>query len=963
MPYDLRLLGARTILHGGEEISTRLLAQPLRLGLVVYLSMARLEGREWVSRDELLGLFWPDREEARARKALSQSIWVVRDELGSEVARKRGKGDLSIPGSQIELDVERFLSHLDQNDPAAALTEYRGDFLTGFHISAAPEFDRWSDGARRRLRGRALEAAWTLAEVAAAEREVESARQRARRALEIGGPNDERNLRRFMTFTVGLGDRAAALGAYDAHAAALWAQDDAPLRETAELAEELRGAARAASRPPAAEDHGVTHPAAGETAIPAASDLGSIPGSTGAENDAPEAGPRRRSAGDPRFRFRRRSFALAALGAAALVALPFLPATRTGSEAERTGRRVVVLPFEHRGEADEAYLGEAMVDLLSLRLDGVAGLRTVEPSTVFRVLEGSDPSLASISDRFDADLRVEGTVVSVGDGLELQARLIDGDGEIAAETVARAEHDDGLLDAVDRLALDLLGRQLEAYGDGLEAQAAVATTSVDALRAFLRGEAAFRRVEFEAAGQFYEEAVRADSTFALAWFRLSRVGDWTTNADALPRGMAGATRYRDRLPSRTRRLLDGYTAFWSGSIEEGLRTLEELVQDYPFDSEARYQLADARFHGYPRLGRPITESADAFRKTLELNPGDRRAALHLLGLTAYLGRREESRQLAEVLGEGDAVWQFRRHALVSADPPGGPSAALLRELQELTPDRVVGAVLAAADFREDPELLRVAGSLARRGAESPAMRVNGAEVEILGLAASGRIRAASEAANRLLSEDGDRGTLALAYLHALPYGPILEGEVPVSSEESPTVAALMAIALVRAGAVEGARARLDAIEPTDAEFLPQTREVIRVARAVVLAAEGRPAEGLRAIAEARRGGNRLTAYSTAPFQPNAMERFHRGHILEMLGRDEEALGWYGTIAAPTSHSLPWAAPAHLARARILDRMGRSAEAAEAWRRAQGLWEACELPVRSTLDRAGAELSEASRGLP
>ncbi len=957
MTYHLRLLGTRTLLRDGEELPTRLLAQPLRLGVVVYLAMSRLEGREWVSRDELLALFWPDREEAKARKALSQAIWVVRDELGAEIARKRGKGDVSIPIEMLELDVGRFLLHLEVGDPEAALAEYRGDFLAGFHLTAAPEFDRWADGVRSRLRSRALDAAWGLATTARESSDLGAARRHARMALEIGTSIDEGNLRRFMTFVAGLGERSAALEAYDAHASALWAQDDAPLRETAELAERLRDAARATARPARRERYRARASGGGEgvNAIghEDARRSEGLPRLVPAEPRAP-----REPVAQVGFRFRSRSVALAALGVAALASLPFLPGARTGSEND-AGRRVVVVPFEHRGEADEAYLGEAMVDLLALRLDGVAGLRTVEPSTVFRVLGGTDDPADAVK-RFDADLRVEGTVVSVGEGLELQARLIDDRGAVVAETVARAAHDDELLGAVDRVALDLLGRQLEERGEGLETQAAVATSSVEALRAFLQGEAAFRRVEFEAAGRFYEEAVRADSTFALAWFRLSRVGDWTTNADALPRGLAGATRYRDRLPSRTRRLLDGYTAFWRGSIEEGMGTLEALVGDYPFDSEARYQLADARFHGYPRLGRPITESADAFRRTLELNPGDRRAALHLLGLTAYLGRREESRALAEVLGGGDDVWRFRRRALVSADPPSGPSPELLRELQDLAADRVVGAVLAAADFREDPELLFTAGRLARQGAESPAVRLNGAEVEILGLAASGRIGAAVAAAERLLRLDAERGAVALAYLQALPYGPLPDSAAAPMEPASPAVAALTAMALVRAGRVAEARRVVTGIEETADELLPHLREPVRLARAVLVAAEGRPAQALEIIAAARRGGSRLTAYSTSPFHPNAMERFHRARILEMLGREEEALGWYGTMASPTSYSLPWAAPAHLARARILDRMGRRAEAAEAWRRVQGLWESCESQVRSAMELAGSELSEESR---
>jgi len=48
--------------------------------------------------------------------------------------------------------------------------------------------------------------------------------------------------------------------------------------------------------------------------------------------------------------------------------------------------RIAVLPFSYRGDDEFAYLGEGMVDLLSVSLDGVGEVRTVRPRAVFSVL-------------------------------------------------------------------------------------------------------------------------------------------------------------------------------------------------------------------------------------------------------------------------------------------------------------------------------------------------------------------------------------------------------------------------------------------------------------------------------------------------------------------------------------------------------------------------------------------------
>ena len=61
-------------------------------------------------------------------------------------------------------DVWAFDAAIDQGRPADALALYRGELLAGFHISDAPDFEHWMDEERSRLRQRAGEAGWALAE-------------------------------------------------------------------------------------------------------------------------------------------------------------------------------------------------------------------------------------------------------------------------------------------------------------------------------------------------------------------------------------------------------------------------------------------------------------------------------------------------------------------------------------------------------------------------------------------------------------------------------------------------------------------------------------------------------------------------------------------------------------------------------------------------------------------------------
>ena len=84
---ELRLLGALEAVLA-EQSGTSLLAQPKRAALVVYLALSSRTGV--VRRDRLLALFWPDADEAHARRALNQALHYLRGVLGAaapEVAK------------------------------------------------------------------------------------------------------------------------------------------------------------------------------------------------------------------------------------------------------------------------------------------------------------------------------------------------------------------------------------------------------------------------------------------------------------------------------------------------------------------------------------------------------------------------------------------------------------------------------------------------------------------------------------------------------------------------------------------------------------------------------------------------------------------------------------------------------------------------------------------------------------
>jgi len=135
----LETLGGLTLLDGeGERPQPR-----RRIALLVRVAASGAHG---VSRDELLALFWPERDIESARHSLDQLLYQTRRALGASPVR--GTASLRLDPDVIACDVDEWTSALGRGDLAAAMGLYRGPFLHGFYLNNSAEFERWVETAR-----------------------------------------------------------------------------------------------------------------------------------------------------------------------------------------------------------------------------------------------------------------------------------------------------------------------------------------------------------------------------------------------------------------------------------------------------------------------------------------------------------------------------------------------------------------------------------------------------------------------------------------------------------------------------------------------------------------------------------------------------------------------------------------------------------------------------------------------
>ena len=208
---ELRVLGTLTIQSRDGYPPVAAVTQPKRLALLLYLALAEPAGPQ--SRDGLVALLWPEADDDSTRHSLRNTLYGLRQALGEGAIVSRGEGYVELDPAAVRCDAIGLRALLAAQRWKEALAGWGGDLAPGFHVSGAPEFERWLDDQRAALRRAVADAAWRR--VDEMERNGEPGMgEAARRAWAID-PANEAGARRLMGLLERTTGAAAALRAYD----------------------------------------------------------------------------------------------------------------------------------------------------------------------------------------------------------------------------------------------------------------------------------------------------------------------------------------------------------------------------------------------------------------------------------------------------------------------------------------------------------------------------------------------------------------------------------------------------------------------------------------------------------------------------------------------------------------------------------------------------------------------------
>lgn len=424
-----------------------------RVALLALLAASRTGS---LTREKIVGYLWPDSAPGKGRPLLSESLYLLRKELGEDAFVSSGD-ELSLNPEVVASDVAAFEAALRAGDARRAVELYRGPFLDGFYVDDSQPFEQWVDAERARLElafGGALE---RVAEAAGSAGDAEEAARWWRQAA-AHDPCSSRLALRLMRALDAAGDRASAIRHARTHAAALREElGMEPDPEVAALAARLRSS-------PAA-----TAPAAAPAPV-----VPSLPGSPGpaeppppaeAPGPAPDAyaaAPLPAPPPSTRARLPRgHGVRLASLAAGLLalaLAVVWLPMQApTPAEPPAAPNRIAILFFENQsGDPELDYLATDLTESLIYQLAGVEGLYVVPPNGV-RAFRDRPVTPDSLRRALGVGTLVGGSLQRSGDSVRLAAHLVDANTgqELTGKVLTRA--------AGDRLTLveDLAGEVAE----------------------------------------------------------------------------------------------------------------------------------------------------------------------------------------------------------------------------------------------------------------------------------------------------------------------------------------------------------------------------------------------------------------------------------------------------------------------------------------------------------------------
>ena len=376
---------------------------------------------------------------------------------------------------------------------------------------------------------------------------------------------------------------------------------------------------------------------------------------------------RRPAPGEPGARSRRFPAAAAALVTGLLIGLGVLFAWRhsgTGAaEAAGGSSLLAVLPFENLGPSEDEYFADGVTDAVRGKLAALPTVQVIARSSSVAYKKAAK-SPQQIARELGVRYLLTGTVrwekgAGGANRVQVSPELVEVSPGSAPRTRWQQPFDASLTD-VFQVQADVASRVAQALGATLgsgerQALEAKPTRNLAAYDAYLKGEeisnglAVIDPVQLRRALGYYEQAVALDSTFALAWDRVSRTHSllWALSAptpEDSRAALAAAQRVVALAPEspEARLAMGKYHETAGNDLSRALEQYTQGQQVTPNNAE----LLAAEAFVEERLGR-WDAAEEHYRRARTLDPGSVQTTRRLARVLIWRRHYAEALALAD----------------------------------------------------------------------------------------------------------------------------------------------------------------------------------------------------------------------------------------------------------------------------------------------------------------------------
>ena len=379
----------------------------------------------------------------------------------------------------------------------------------------------------------------------------------------------------------------------------------------------------------------------------------------------------------------------------------FKPSSMRGKGKEAKIKTIAILPFTDMSQnRDQEYFSDGMAEELINVLSKNPRLRVIARTSSF-YFQGKDVDLKTIAAKLNVNNILEGSVQKAGNNLRISADLVN----VETDATLWSDSYDGTLNNIFALQDSISGNVAEALKVALLGKEAVKPeqkTDPEAYNDYLLGNHFFNlrsKENWEKAEDYYEKALKIDSSYAPVWVGLSLVHSRQAHQGFIPvdEGNPEARKEVDKALELNPNLADAYAQIgwiknhydwdWTGADEafkKGLKLEPENVdvingaailaatfgrfRDAIKLERRVIEIDPVNFGGYLDLGiytwdiGLADESIASLRECLELNPEYPEA--HLFIGNDYIEKGKPDSALVEIRKETSPFWKNYGLAIV-----------------------------------------------------------------------------------------------------------------------------------------------------------------------------------------------------------------------------------------------------------------------------------------------------------